>query len=336
MARPSIQPVIWQPPAAPERSRHSDSAPPMPLPQVLAVNGTGPEDVVVDEEGRLVTGVEDGRILRLSEEGRRIDQVADTGGRPLGVELLGDGRLLVCDAERGLLAVDPDKGSVEPLVAGRAMAAGRPLRLCNNAAVARDGTVFFTDSTQRFGLEHYVADLLEHGGTGRLLRRDVSGEVTELLDGLQFANGVALSADESYVAVAETGAYRLRRVWLTGPDTGQSEVLTDNLPGIPDNLSTGEDGLIWVALASPRNPVLDWTAPRHPLLRKATWALPPAVLTKLEVRTTWVVAVDDTGAIVRDLQTSAPGYHMVTGVRQRDGKLYLGSLRERGIAVIDL
>jgi hypothetical protein len=39
---------------------------------------------------------------------------------------------------------------------------------------------------------------------------------------------------------------------------------------------------------------------------------------------------------VHDLQTSAPGYHMVTGVRQHDGKLYLGSLRERGIAVIDL
>jgi sugar lactone lactonase YvrE len=333
MARPSIHPVVWQPPAAPERARRSDSMPPMPAPQVVAVNGVGPEDVVVDESGRLVTGVEDGRILRLSEEGRRIEQVADTGGRPLGVELLGDGRLLVCDAERGLLAVDPEGGGVQPLVAGRAMAGGRPLRLCNNAAVARDGTVFFTDSTQRFGVEHYLADLLEHGGTGRLLRRDVSGEVTELLDGLQFANGVALSADESYVAVAETGSYRIRRVWL---DSGESEILTDNLPGIPDNLSTGADGLIWVALASPRNPVLDWTAPRNPVLRKATWALPPAVLTRLEVRTTWVVAVDDTGAIVRDLQTSAPGYHMVTGVRQHGGKLYLGSLRERGIAVIDL
>ena len=333
MARPSIQPVVWQPPSAPDRSRRSDSAPPMPSPRVLAVNGTGPEDVVVDEQGRLVTGVEDGRILRLSEEGRRIDQVGDTGGRPLGVELLGDGRLLVCDAVRGLLAVDPSDGAVESLVASRDLAAGRPLRLCNNAAVARDGTVFFTDSTQRFGLEHYMADLLEHGGTGRLLRRDTSGEVTELLDGLQFANGVALSADESYVAVAETGSYRVRRVWL---DTGRTEVMTENLPGIPDNLSTGEDGLIWVALATPRNPVLDWSGPRHPLLRKATWTLPPAVLTKLETRTTWVVALDDTGAIVRDLQTSAPGYHMVTGVRQHNGKLYLGSLRERGIAVIDL
>jgi sugar lactone lactonase YvrE len=332
MARPPISPVVWQPPVAPERSRRSDSSPPMPTPQVLAVNGTGPEDVLVDEQGRLVTGVADGRILRLSDDGRRVEVIADTGGRPLGIELLGDGRLLVCDARAGLLAVDPDTGSVEPIVTGGSMTASRPLNLCNNAAVARDGTVFFTDSTQRFGLEHFMADLLEHSGTGRLLRRDVSGEVTELLDGLQFANGVALSADESYVAVAETGSYQIRRVWL---DSGRSDVLVENLPGIPDNLSTGQDGLIWVALVTPRNPVLDRTS-RHPVLRKATWALPPAMLTKLEVRTTWVVAVDDTGRIVHDLQTSAPGYHMVTGVRQHNGKLYLGSLREQGIAVIDL
>ncbi|MFC0548093.1 SMP-30/gluconolactonase/LRE family protein [Kutzneria chonburiensis] len=304
----------------------------MPAPQVLAVNGTGPEDVLVDEEGRLLTGVDDGRILRLSDEGRRIEVVADTGGRPLGLELFGDGRLLVCDARAGLLVVDPATGSVEPKVTGGSITASRPLNLCNNAAVARDGTVFFTDSTQRFGLENFMADLLEHSGTGRLLRRDVSGEVTELLDGLQFANGVALAADESYVAVAETGSYQIRRVWL---DSGRSDVLVDNLPGIPDNLSTGQDGLIWVALVSPRNPVLDRTS-RYPVLRRATWALPPAMLAKLEVRTTWVVAVDDTGRIVHDLQTSAPGYHMVTGVRQHNGKLYLGSLREQGIAVIDL
>jgi sugar lactone lactonase YvrE len=51
------------------------------------VNGHGPEDVVVDGEGRIYTGVDDGRILRLSPDGQRIDVIADTGGRPLGLEL---------------------------------------------------------------------------------------------------------------------------------------------------------------------------------------------------------------------------------------------------------
>ena len=36
------------------------------------------------------------------------------------------------------------------------------------------------------------------------------------MDGLQFANGVVLSPDESYLLVAETGAYRITRLWLGG------------------------------------------------------------------------------------------------------------------------
>lgn len=336
MTRPSITPVVWDPPQATSRAKLRESSPPMPLPDIVEINGTGPEDVVVDREGRVITGVEDGRILRLADEGRRIEQVADTGGRPLGIELLGDGRLLVCDAVRGLLAVDPESASVETLAAGAAPAAGKPLTVCNNAAVGKDGAVYFTDSSQRFGLEHWMADLLEHTGTGRLLRRDANGEVSELLNGLQFANGVALAPDESFVVVAETGAYRLRKVWLTGPRAGQDEVLIDNLPGFPDNISTGEQGRIWIALATPRNPMMDWASSKNPVLRKAIWALPSTVHTKLEVRTTWVLAVDGDGRIVRDLQGHSDRYHMVTGVREHAGKLYLGSLRERAVAVVDL
>ena len=37
---------------------------------VIPVNGHGPEDVVVDGEGRIYTGVDDGRILR-AVPGRR-------------------------------------------------------------------------------------------------------------------------------------------------------------------------------------------------------------------------------------------------------------------------
>lgn len=41
--------------------------------------------------------------------------VADTGGRPLCIELSGDGTLLVCDADKGLLRVTPS-GEVTTLV----------------------------------------------------------------------------------------------------------------------------------------------------------------------------------------------------------------------------
>jgi sugar lactone lactonase YvrE len=37
-----------------------------------------------------------------------------------------------------------------------------------------------------------------------------------LADGFYYANGVALSADGSYLVVAETNRIRLHKLWLTG------------------------------------------------------------------------------------------------------------------------
>lgn len=331
MRRPPLRPVVWQPPPAPARARERGGPRPLPPVRLIELGGTGPEDVVVDGDGRVVTGVEDGRVLRIDPDGRA-EVVADTGGRPLGIELLGDGRLLVCDARRGLLAVDPERGAIETLVD---RVASEPLRFCNNAAVGRDQTVYFTDSSRHFGIDHWRADLLEHSGTGRLLRRDPGGDVTVLLEGLQFANGVALGEDEAFVVVAETGAYRLTRLWLTGERAGQSDLLVDNLPGFPDNIAAGPSGLIWVALGSPRNPLLDRLLPLHPALRRAVWALPQRVQPG-PVRTLWVLAVDQEGRVVHDLQGPGDDFHMVTGVREHAGKVYLGSLVEPAVAVLDL
>jgi sugar lactone lactonase YvrE len=317
MGRPRISPQVWRPPAAPR----SASAP-LPALTVLAVNGNGAEDVVVDK-GDVFTGVDDGRILRLTRDGRRLDTVADTGGRPLGIELYPDGRLLVCDAQRGLLLV-ARTGELEVLVPS-----GPDLRVCNNAAVAADGTVYFTDSTSRFDLDYWKADLLEHNGTGRLLRRTPDGTVDVLLTGLHFANGVALAPDESYVVVASTGSYRLDKVELPA---GTVSTLVESLPAFPDNISTGSDGLVWVAMASPRIAALDLAHRLHPAIRKAVWALPEPLQVK-EKRVVWVRAVDGTtGKVVHDYRAVHPDFHMVTGVREADGVVYLGSLNERAIA----
>ena len=210
------------------------------------------------------------------------------------------------------------------------------LRLCNNAAVPADGTIYFTDSSGRFDLDFYLADLIEHSGTGRLLRRDPDGTVSTLLSGLQFANGVALAPDESYVVVAQTGSYRLDKVWLTGSRAGERDTLDGNLPGFPDNLSTGSDGLIWVALASPRDRLLDAAHRLHPAIRKTVWALPERLQPK-EKRTVWVRAMDGaTGRVVHEFYGTPPNFHMVTGVREVDGTVYLGSLQERAIAMFSL
>jgi hypothetical protein len=50
----------------------------------------------------------------------------------------------------------------------------------------------------------------------------------------------------------------------------------------------------------------------------------------------WVMALDWDGSVVHDLQRSDVPHTFVTGVRQRHGKVYLGSLTASTIAVIDL
>lgn len=175
--------------------------------EVIAVPGPGAEDVVVGgpgpDEGAVFTGTEDGSIFRVAHDGRRIDRVAHTGGRPLGLEIDRDGRLLVCDARRGVLRVDVRTGDIEAVVD---RLGGARMLFCNNAAVAGDGTVWFTDSSTRYGIERWKDDFVQDTRTGRLARLGTDGSVEVVLDGLAFANGVALAADESYVAVAETGA----------------------------------------------------------------------------------------------------------------------------------
>jgi sugar lactone lactonase YvrE len=284
------------------------------------------------DRGSVFTGTEDGAIWRVGHDGNRIDLVADTGGRPLGLEIDDDGRLLVCDATKGVLRVDTRTGAVEPVVD---RVAGVPMMFCNNAAVAGDGTVWFTDTSTHYGIDRWRDDFVQNTRSGRLLRLTTTGEVEVVLDGLAFGNGVALAADESYVAVAETAARTVVRRWLTGPRAGERDHLVDDLPGYPDNIARGSDGLIWVSIASPRDPLVERLQRSPLLLRKSVTKVPQALQPKPK-RTVRAQAYDDAGRLVRDVDLPAAGYHMVTGVREYDGRLWLGSLHESAIAVVDL
>lgn len=304
-------------------------SPDAPAPLVLVpVPGTGPEDVLVAPDGSALTGTEDGAVWQVSADGARTVRVGVTPGRPLGLEWLPDGRVLVCDAHAGLLALDLASGRTETLLD---RVEGRPLGLCNNAAVAADGTVYLTDSTTRYSLDRWKVEFVEDTRTGRLLRRDPDGSVAVLRDGLRFANGVALAADESFVCVAETVGRRVLRHWLTGPRAGEEEPLVEDLPGYPDNLARGTDGLLWVTVASPRDPVLEVLL-RAPLPVRQVVARLPAAVQPRPRRTARVLALDDMGRVVHDLDRDASDFFMATGVREHEGRVWLGSLMTSAVA----
>ena len=161
----------------------------------LSLPGQGPEDVVADPGGRVLTGVSDGRILRVDglddPTTARVEQVGEIDGRPLGLELLPDGDLLVCSADGALLRVDPDGGAGAVRVLTES-AAGERLRFCSNVVALPDGTLYFTVSSRVHPLQDWMGDIVEHTGTGRLLRLEPGAREAEVvLEGLQFANGLA-------------------------------------------------------------------------------------------------------------------------------------------------
>ncbi len=246
---------------------------------VVPVPGHGCEDVLVAPDGTVHTGTGDGWVWGVSPDGEQVRRVGRVPGRPMGIEVLPDGRLLVCDADHGLFAMDRADGRVEPLLS---RVAGQPLVLTNNAAVAGDGTIWFSESSRVHPLARWKADLVEDTRTGRLLRRDPDGEVEVVLDGLRFANGVALAPDESFVCVAESPGRAVVRHWLSGERAGRTDHLAQELPGYLDNLALGTDGLIWVTIASPQDRTLELVVQAPRWVRRGGQPGPRAVAARTE------------------------------------------------------
>ena len=325
--KPPVDPVRWQPPPV-------DALPELPSADltVIPLPGHAPEDVVVDADGNIWTGVDDGRIIRISPAGEPT-VVGATAGRPLGLAVARDGRLLVCTSPGGLLTMDTGSGKVETLVEE---VDGRRLQFCSNVTELADGTIYFTESTSAFSYDHFKGAVLEARPRGSLFRRDPDGTVLTVLAGLYFANGVTPTADGSALVFAETMGRRLSEYWLSGDQAGTVTPLVENLPGHPDNISTGADGRIWVAMVSPVNAAAEWLAPRSPALRKLLWKLPDRLQPQIKPEV-WAVAFDpDTGRVVAGLHTEHPAFGMVTGLVEADGRLWMGCIGSPAVAHCDL
>lgn len=304
----------------------------------------GPEHVALGPDGRLYAAVEGGTILSMSPDGATVASWAHTGGRVLGFDFDRAGRLIAADARRGLLAISPLEGKeserrIEVLTDQVTVdGAPDPIRYADAVVVAADAKIYFTDASRRFGPARWggtfkasMLDIMEHGLTGRVLVYDpTAGTTAVVASGLSFANGIALSADEQWLFVVETGAYRIwkipvsaRQMDLTQPADG-ARVLLENLPGYPDNLMRGLDGRLWAGLVKPRSKLLDGMADK-PFLRKMAmrlpqrfWPVPPAY--------GHVFAFDESGRIVADLQDPSGAYPQTTGVTETPERLYIQSL----------
>ncbi|MEJ8853212.1 SMP-30/gluconolactonase/LRE family protein [Variovorax robiniae] len=304
----------------------------------------GPEHVAIGPDGLLYTTVASGNILRMRPDGKAQEVFVNTGGRVLGFDFDAAGNLVAADAVKGLLSVSPAK-KVSVLTD---KVGGDPIRYADAVVVARGagsgGRIYFSDASTRFApadwggtFEASVLDIIEQSSTGRILEYDPATKATRIVvRGLSFANGVALSADEKSLFVAETGKYRIWKIDVQARDldlragaVAQASVLFDNLPGYPDNLMRGLDGKIWAGLVKPRNPTVDNMADK-PFLRAVSMRLP---------RSTWpvpkayghVMAFTEDGKVVVNMQDPTGAYPEATSVTETPDRLYVQSLHAKGL-----
>jgi sugar lactone lactonase YvrE len=303
--------------------------------RIPLLNYSGPEDAAIGPDGRVFMASHEGAIVSYDPSTGTVEAFAGTGGRPLGVEFARDGTLYVADAYRGLLAITPE--GVVSVVADKT-AQGSPILFADDLDIAPDGSVFFTDASTKFGveasggtLEGSFLDLMEHGGHGRVLRYDpTSASTTVVVEGLNFANGLAMTATGTHFLVIETGEYAVKKISLDGTE---SEVILGNLPGFPDNINRNADGSFWLGLVSPRSGIADALSTK-PFLRKVIMRL-PAALRPAAQRYGFVVKIDEDGNVLETLQDPTGQFALTTGlIEGRDGVRYITSLSEPDLGVL--
>jgi len=291
--------------------------------------------LAIGPDGRLYGGTAHGWILAVHPTTGEVEHWANVRGRPLGLDFDKQGDLIVAEALKGLLHVNATSKRVTIL---SHEAAGKNINFADDVAIAEDGAIYFSDASSIPPFQNddgydpvysSIIDILTSKPRGRLLRYTNKG--TEVvMDNIHFANGVALAKDESFVLINETPCSRVLRYWLKGPKAGTSDIFADGLPGMVDGISRRTDGSghFWVALVTPRDPLLEMIAP-FPFLR--------GLVIKLRIPLVGpphghILELDEDGRVVRSMEGATPS---ITAVSEVGKRLYLGHLHSNHITVCD-
>lgn len=303
----------------------------------------GPEDIILDREGRLYAGTRQGWILRFSGDNfENRELFARTGGRPLGLAFDKDDNLIVCVAGMGLYGIKPDgeifKLTDETNRSWFKLIDDSRLKLTDDLDIAPDGKIYFSEGTTRYDLANWPVDGMEGRGSGRLVCYDPATNRTRtLVHDIRFCNGICVAHDNQSLLYAETFGMRLMRYWIAGPKKGQTEVVIGNLPGAPDNINRSSDGGYWLALVAMRAPVYD-VAMRHPGFRMR--------MIKRLPFDEWLIQGMNNGCIVKLNEHGEPvtsywdpggeSHATLTSMREDRGYLYLGGLENNRIGRVKL
>lgn len=328
-----VNPVAWKAPVDAGYTGVFNKNNKLALFSSISLDGLhGAEAVVGDGLGGFYSATHEGDVVYWSEGDDVATSLFTLDGRPLGMLLEDSHTMWIADAFNGLVKVENYRKADRSIDLVLTEVAGKPLLYIDDLDIAPSGKIYFSDASTRFGAKNVgdtlaasLLDIMEHSASARLVEYDpVTGETVVVADQFNFLNGIAIEPGGEFLLAAETGSYRIWKVWLTAEKYGQKEVILDNLPGFPDNIHTGESGRFWVGLTSPRSESLDQLS-NAPFVRKMVQRLPSA-LRPLASRYGMVIAIDGDGAVLANLQAPEAEVYMTTGAWESKTHLYVSSL----------
>ena len=252
-----------------------------------------PEDVVVGRDNRVWASDASSACAEILPDGS-LRRVGRAGGQPNGINMDLEGRIIIANYESGpVQRLDTASGKVEILCAE---VEGEPLTSSNYPILDRGGNIWCANSTR----SDPWTQALDGRADGMLFRIRPDGRAEKMADGIRFANGLALDADESHIYVCETTGcdvlrYRIRSDGSLGPAERYGPVLgqaapdldPDQLPGPEESVGLGltdgcgfdQEGNLWVTLVAanrivaitPQGEVMEVVAdPKGELMRLPT------------------------------------------------------------------
>ncbi len=195
------------------------------------------EGPAVDNDGNVYYTTLTGGYIGKWEVGKGSMEWAK-GECPNGQILGPDGDHWVCESQSGRIARYSSAGSFRGFPVETQLA-GVHVGVPNDLILSRSGDLYFTDSTRY---------------SGRVFRVDAKGNEKVLAEDIDYANGLALSSDESVLYVAESYRNRILAIGLK-EEACQVRVFADlpshpggdSLHNLPDGLAVDKEGRIWVA-----------------------------------------------------------------------------------------
>ncbi len=161
----------------------------------------------------------------------------------------------------------------------------RDFCLCNDIAISEDGQRIYISEpvlSQRAAMgSGAFIEAIGLASIGKMWLLDLAKNTISLIvDNFTFVDGLLLESKDSIenaIFFTETTKFRIHKTHLSGKKEGTTELVWDNLPGLPDGMDRDEKGNIWIGIIKERSALINWIH-RNPWLKPFFMRIPQSLI----------------------------------------------------------